>query len=155
MTGSGTVVVYGPGKGEEFRVAADRFLRKGDSAHRSEAFSVIEYEGAAGFPGPPPHVHRSFEEAWFILEGKVAFTADSQTISAERGTFLFVPRGVAHTFRVLGERRARWLGIFSPGRYVGLVEELGPLMPLNGPPNLAAVARLFAKYDTEMVTERA
>jgi len=155
LTASGKVVVYGPGEGEEFRVAADRFLRKGDSAHRSEAFSVIEYEGAAGFPGPPPHVHRSFEEAWFILEGKVAFTADGRTISAERGTFLFVPRGVPHTFRVLGERPARWLGIFSPGRYVGLVEELGPLMPVNGPPDSAAVARLFAKYDTEMVTERA
>ena len=154
MTTSGHVVVFGPGEGAEFRVAADRFFRKGDSAQRSEAFSVIEYEGAAGFPGPPPHVHRSFEEAWFILEGEVAFTADGRPIAAECGTFLYVPRGVAHTFRVVGERPARWLGIFSPGRCVGLVEELGPLMPAKGPPDMAAVARLFAKYDTEMVTER-
>ena len=154
MTARGKVVVYASGEGEEFRVGADRFLRKGDSAHRSEAFSVIEYEGAAGIPGPPPHVHRSFEEAWFILEGEVAFTAEGRTIAAERGTFLFVPRGVAHTFRVVRERPARWLGIFSPGRFVGLVEELGPLMPLNGPPDMAAVGRLFAKYDTEMVPER-
>jgi len=99
-------------------------------------------------------MHRTFEEAWFILEGEVAFTADGGTIAAKRGTFLYVPRGVPHTFHVVGERPARWLGIFSPGRYVGLIEELGPLMPANGLPDMAAVTRLFARYDSEIVAER-
>jgi len=154
VTTSGTVVVFGAGEGTEFRIAADRFLRKGDATQRSEAFSVVEYEGAAGLPGPPLHVHRTFEEAWFILEGQVAFAANTRTIAADRGSFLYVPRGVTHTFRVVGERSARWLGIISPARYVSLLEELGPLMPARGPPDMVAVARLFDKYDTEIVGER-
>jgi hypothetical protein len=112
---------------------------------------VIEYVGAAGIPGPPPHVHRSFEEAWFILEGTVNFRADGKAIVARPGSYLFVPRGVVHSFQVAGRRPARWVGIFSPGRYVGLIEELGRLIPGDRPPNPTALARVFAKYDSEMV----
>jgi quercetin dioxygenase-like cupin family protein len=154
MTTIGKVVALGPEQGTKFRIAEDRFRTMGRPAQRSEAFSVIEYEGAAGIPGPPPHIHHSFEEAWFILDGKVKFTADGRAIAAERGSYLFVPRGVVHSFQVVGKRPARWLGIFSPGRFVGLIEELGPLIPVRGPPNFAALARLFAKYDSGMVGGR-
>lgn len=147
--------MFGPGEGTEFRIAADRFLRKGDATQRSEAFAVIEYEGAPGLPGPPPHVHRSFEEAWFFLDGEVAFLADGKTITAKRGSFLYVPRRIPHTFGVIGERPARWLGIFSPGRYLGLVEELAAVMPANSQPDMAAIVRLFANYDTEIVSPKA
>jgi hypothetical protein len=50
-----------------------------------------------------------------------------------------------------GEGRARWVGIFSPGRYRQLVEELGPLLPADGAPHRAEAAELFARYDTQMV----
>ena len=43
-------------------------------------------------------------------------------------------------------------GIFSPGRYMRLLEELGELIPPDGPPDLAAVEALFARYDTEIVS---
>jgi hypothetical protein len=33
-----------------------------------------------------------------------------------------------------------------------LLEELGELIPLDGPPDLAAVEALFARYDTEIVS---
>jgi quercetin dioxygenase-like cupin family protein len=151
MTARGKVVVLGPGRGREFRIGADRIWTKGEPSERSESFSVIEYEGAAGVPGPPPHLHRTFEEAWYILEGQVTFREENQTVTATPGTYLLVPRGVPHSFQVDGPHPARWLGIFSPGRYVGLVEELAGLMPAHGPPDPAALRRLFSKYDTELV----
>jgi quercetin dioxygenase-like cupin family protein len=145
------VEAFGPGEGRESRIGEDRFVTKGSASQRSESFSIIEYEGAAGVPGPPPHLHRTFEEAWYILEGEVILTADGRAIHATPGTYLFVPRGIAHSFQVTGSQPARWLGIFSPGRFVGLVEELGALIPANGPPNMAELARLFAKYDSEIL----
>src|SRR4029077_1244575 len=116
MTGIGRVVAFGPGEGIEHRIGPDRFVTKGEASPRAESFAVIEYEGAPGISGPPPHVHRGCEEAWFILDGKVTFTTGGQTIAASKGTYLYVPRGVPHTFRVEGTRPARWVGIFSPGR---------------------------------------
>ena len=151
MTALGKVVVLGPDGGEEFRIGADRFRTKGDRSQRSAAFSVIVYEGAAGVGGPPPHVHRAFDEAWYVLEGEVTFTAAGETIEARRGSYLFVPRRVPHTFEVKGRRTARWVGIFSPGRYVGLVEELGALLPPGRAPDPAKLAKLFARYDSAIV----
>lgn len=144
-------MIVPPGGGTEFRIAADRFRRKGSSSERTAAFSVIEYEGAPGGMGPPLHVHRTFEEAWYILEGEVEFTAAGKVTRAVPGHYLLVPRGVAHTFRVAGPGPARWVGIFSPGRYVGMVEELGAVIPAHGPPDPQRMQRLFAKWGSAIV----
>jgi hypothetical protein len=48
---------------------------------------------------------------------------------------------------------ARWIGIFAPGRYEQLVEELGAILPHNAPPDETAVTALFAKWDTEIVVQ--
>ena len=81
------------------------------------------------------------------------FTSGKDEIRATPGTYLFVPRGVPHTFEVVGTVPARWVGIFSPGKFVRLVEELGPLVPVHAPPSPTRVAQLFAKYDTDLVVE--
>jgi quercetin dioxygenase-like cupin family protein len=150
VSGYGQAVVLGPGEGDDFQIGLDHVVVKGATSHPGEGFSVVEYHGATQ-PGPPPHVHRTFEEAWFILEGEVDFWLDRQTIHGRPGSFLLVPRGSAHTFQVTGGRPARWIGIFSPGRYMELIRELGKLIPADGPPAAAAVAELFARYDTEIV----
>jgi hypothetical protein len=46
---------------------------------------------------------------------------------------------------------ARWVGIFAPGRYQGLVAELGSILPPEGPPDPAKLAVVFSKWDTELV----
>lgn len=147
-------MVVPPGGGTEFRIAEDRFLRKGRPSERTSAFSVVEYEGAPGGMGPPLHIHRSFEEAWYLLEGEVEFTAAGHVTRARPGHYLLVPRGVAHTFRVASSEPARWIGIFSPGRYVGMIEELGALIPADGPPDPRRMRRLFAKWGSEIVASR-
>ena len=151
MTAVGRPVIVPPGEGAEYRIAADRFQRKGRATERTSAFSVIEYEGAPGGMGPPLHLHRSFEEAWYLLEGEVEFTAVGKVTRAIPGHYLLVPRGVPHTFRVASPGPARWVGIFSPGRYVGMVEELGAVIPAHGPPDPERMKRLFAKWGSEIV----
>ena len=140
-----------PGRGRLHRIGPDRFRTKGPVVGDGDGFAVIEYEGRPGIPGPPAHVHRAFEEAWFLLEGRVEFRAGSRRSVVGKGAYVLVPRGVSHTFRVLGTTPARWVGVFSPGRYVRLVEELGRILPRNGPPDPRRIAELFARYDTEMV----
>lgn len=151
MTGAGKVVSIAPGGGAAFRAGPDRFTVKGTARERSAAFSVVEYTGAPHVPGPPRHVHRTFDEGWYLLEGAVEFTTPTGPIRAAPGAYLFVPRGVAHTFRVVGDGPARWIGIFSPGRYVGLIEELGQVLPEAGPPNPKKLTALFHRYDTDFV----
>jgi hypothetical protein len=95
------------------------------------------------------HVHHTFEECWVILDGEVEFRLADQVTVGRPGSFLLVPRGIPHTFQVVSP--ARWIGIFSPGRYLAMIEELGALIPADGPPDAAAILDLFHRYDSEIV----
>ena len=46
------------------------------------------------------HVHRSDDEAWHVLEGSLRFRFADREVDAPAGTTVFVPAGVAHTYRV-------------------------------------------------------
>jgi hypothetical protein len=100
MTAIGQSVVLAAGEGRRVGVALDTLTFKGAGAE--DRFSVVEYEAAAGMPGPPVHVHHGNEEAFC---------------------------------------------------YEQLVEELGAILPHNAPPDEAAVAALFAQWDTEIVVQ--
>jgi mannose-6-phosphate isomerase-like protein (cupin superfamily) len=149
MTAVGRGVLLAEGEGRRVGVGSDLMTVKGDG--QEDRFSIVEYEAAAGAPGPPPHVHHSNEEGFYILEGSVDFMLDGKTARLTEGGFVLVPPEVRHTFVNAGSGLARWVGIFSPGHYRQLVEELGALMPASGPPDAAEVAALFARYDTEIV----
>jgi mannose-6-phosphate isomerase-like protein (cupin superfamily) len=142
---AGGVVIRARGEGRDFAVGPDRVVVKGATAHDGDGFSVIEYEGAAGAPGPPLHLHRAFEECWYILEGEVDFSLGEEVRRIGAGGFVLVPRDAPHTFRVAGDAPARWLGIFSPASGLGLV------LPADGPPDVEKVMALFARYQTEVV----
>lgn len=150
MSGIGRAITLAPGEGRAFTIGRDRVSMKGSTAGDDHGFSVVEYIGADQ-PGPPPHVHRTFEECWFILDGEVDFTVAGRVTRGRAGSFFLVPRGVTHTFQVVAPGPARWVGIFSPARYVRLIEELGALIPADGPPDAAQVAALFATYETDIV----
>ncbi len=151
MTAIGRGTVLKAGEGRRVGVALDTLTFKG--AGEEDRYSVVEYEAAAGMPGPPLHVHHGNEEAFYILDGEVDFTLEGETVRLGRGSFVLVPRGVAHTFANAGSGSARWVGVFAPGRYEQLVEELGAILPQDAPPDEAAVAALFARWDTEAVAE--
>jgi quercetin dioxygenase-like cupin family protein len=143
----------GPGDGRSFSVGADRALVKVEADATGDAFSLIEYEAAPGVPGPPPHVHRIVSETFYVLEGEVDFLAAGKKKKLVRGSVAFVLPGVPHTFANVGSTPARWVGIFSPGRYVDLVEGIGKLLPPDGPPEEQKIVALGAEYDTEIVPE--
>jgi uncharacterized cupin superfamily protein len=64
------------------------------------AYSLTEHLVTAA-SNPPMHVQTDEDEAFYILEGEIDFEVDGQLAHATPGTFAFVARGAAHTFRVL------------------------------------------------------
>jgi quercetin dioxygenase-like cupin family protein len=63
-----------------------------------------------------PHVHHAHTDAFYVLEGELAFQigAEAETITVSAGGFLAAPPGVAHSLRNASGRRARWLTIHAP-----------------------------------------
>jgi uncharacterized cupin superfamily protein len=117
-------VVLDPGGGRRFWTGLSNGAIKVESG--SADFSVFESSPPPGRPGPAPHVHRSYDEAWFIIEGTVEFLLDGRRERQGAGGFVFVPRGVAHSFANPGPAEARMLVIGSAPAQV-MVEEVGRL----------------------------
>jgi quercetin dioxygenase-like cupin family protein len=84
---------------------------KASMAETAGAYSLTEHVVTAA-SNPPMHVQADEDEAFYVLDGEVEFEVDGQVVHAAPGTFAFVARGSAHTFRVLTET-ARFLVICS------------------------------------------
>ncbi len=63
---------------------------------------------------PPPHMHHREHEGLFILEGELTAHVGRRNLHACAGDFVFLPRGIAHTFTV-ESAIVRMLVIATPG----------------------------------------
>jgi Cupin domain len=58
------------------------------------------------------HIHRSDDEAWHVLDGSLRFVFEGGEVDAPAGTTVFVPAGLAHTYRV--KEPSRYLIFLTP-----------------------------------------
>ena len=93
-----------------------------------------------------PHLHRGFEESFFILDGTFIFTLGEVTIEATPGMYILVPRGTPHTISA-AEGGGRFLTLMVPGGLEEMFFELGGMAPeaLRDP---AARAAISGRYDS-------
>jgi quercetin dioxygenase-like cupin family protein len=114
------------------------------------AYGLLEERLPVGF-APPLHVHRGEDEAFYVIEGELRFACGETVYRASAGAFVFLPRGVAHTFRVDGDAPARLLNLMSPGGFEHMFVEDGEpagayALPPPGPADPARLAALVTKY---------
>jgi mannose-6-phosphate isomerase-like protein (cupin superfamily) len=103
-----------PGGGERLTVRGSSLLFKAGAAATDGALSLHERWVPAGGRRPPAHRHPDRLEAFWVLEGVAEFELDGETTRAEAGTFVLVPKGVAHTFGATADRPARVLVLHTP-----------------------------------------
>lgn len=128
-------------------------VKAGADATRN-GFTLIEQVLPPGF-APPPHVHHAEEEAFYILEGQLTVICGDRTWQVGPGSFVLLPRGIAHTFRVEGSELARLLQITAPAGFERFVEEVGepaqaPALPSPAPPDLQKLLAAAAKHNIEI-----
>src|SRR5919201_965948 len=77
--------------------------------------TLPEGEGAAApGEGPPLHSHANEDEFMYVLEGQLRFRLDETDHAGPTGSFVFIPRGVPHTWQNAGDGHARVLFVFTP-----------------------------------------
>src|SRR5258705_8380246 len=102
------------------------------------SFVIHEWKGSG--PGYM-HVHYEDDEAWHVLEGSLTFKFINRTVEVPKGTTVFVPAGVAHTY--YANDSARYLIILTPCLNE-LIGELQP-SPLDQHPSI------MKKYKSEIL----
>ena len=138
-----------------------RFLVEGDASSGSAAV----FETAIGADGsmPAPHIHQSFEETVYGLEGVSTWTVDGTTVDVTPGQALCIRRRVVEHFDNRGDVDAKVLAIITPGvlgpssfREVAAVFADDPA----GPPDVGAdrrghaAPRIDARYPSSVIGAR-
>lgn len=119
-----------------------RVLAAGE--HTGRAFTLAEFTGDAG-SWTVPHRHHAMEESFFVLDGRFTFTLGDDTVHAEQGSYLLVPRGTRHTIEAADP--GRLLTLMVPGGLEDMFFELAQLPPgsITDPAVRSAIA---ARYDS-------
>jgi mannose-6-phosphate isomerase-like protein (cupin superfamily) len=145
-------VVLAAGDGKTLPVGPDRVRFVHQEAW--SPYALVEWIGSPAVPGPPLHTHRVTDEAFYVLDGTFGFQVGDDTVDGPPGAFVFVPRGLAHTYWNQGSTSARLLIVISPPGFARYFEELAEgLAAAGGSPEEAIEVRrrLSAKHDIEVV----
>ncbi|MFK8041105.1 cupin domain-containing protein [Congregibacter sp.] len=67
--------------------------------------------------GPPLHIHDDATETFYVLKGKTKFVVEGKDVIVEEGGVAFVPKGAAHTYRVLDPNGGQQLTILAPAGF--------------------------------------
>ena len=109
--------VLAAGEGEQLAFGPSSLIFKATGDDEGAHFSLSVSTAAPGFPGPPPHVHRSFVDSFYVLEGTLTLLVAGEQVSAGPGTFAMVPPGNEHTFSNSGDAPVRFLNLMAPGGF--------------------------------------
>ena len=107
-------VVMGPGEGQTVdNPAGGGLTYKVRGGETGGSLTVWETTAAPG-EGPPLHIHSSEDEFMYVLDGRLRFRLGEHEHTAPAGSFVFIPKGLPHTWQNAGHEQARILFGFTP-----------------------------------------
>ena len=98
---------------------------------------VVEHRCAAGMEtvvlemtlpvgaAPPLHVHGDLDDTWYILQGQMVVRCGDDELVVGAGHWVSMPRGVPHTFVVVGDSEARILMVHDNASFRDLIRAVG------------------------------
>jgi mannose-6-phosphate isomerase-like protein (cupin superfamily) len=137
------------GEGRTARVFASELEISAD-ASTGLSFGMFRSRFPEGAGMPFLHLHRSYEEAFHVLEGTVQFRLGDDEFHATVGSTILVPPGTPHCFRNAGPGPVDWLAVTTPALAVDAIEEVSTI-PRG---DFDLLAELFERYDSELLERR-
>lgn len=130
-------------EGNTINVIGDMQTFKLTGKDTNGQFTLIEEENVPG-TGIPPHVHSNEDEVFKVLEGEMELTVGDKTTVLKAGDLAFGPRGVPHSWKIIGDKKAKVILSVFPSGIEDMFQELGALPP--GPPDFPKVVEICGRY---------
>lgn len=135
-------------QGRTYNVVGDNMTFKLTGKETGGQFAFIE-----GYNDPgtaiPPHVHENEDEIFRVLEGELEVDVAGEVTTLTAGDMAFCPRGVPHSWKVTGDKKAKVdLSIFPAG-IEDMFVELSKLPP--GPPDMTIVSEICGNYGVKFL----
>ena len=88
-------------------------------------YDLMMAETPPNVPGPPPHLHHSYKEAFLIIEGEMEFMLNGEIKVYKAGELIDIPPETLHTFSNKSNQPCKWINIHSPKGFRDFFESLG------------------------------
>lgn len=112
----------------------------------SDSFVIADWTDPGTHPGRPIaglHLHRSDDEAWFVLEGRLGFQVGDGQCEVLAGDSLLVSRGTPHSY---------WNPVAEPARYLlVMTPRIHQLIAALHAGNREDFAQIFQEHDSELL----
>jgi mannose-6-phosphate isomerase-like protein (cupin superfamily) len=112
----------------------------------SDSFVIADWTDPGTHPGRPiaaPHLHRSDDEAWIVLEGRLGFRVGSEDVEVGAGESLLVSRGTPHSY---------WNPLPAPAHYLlVMAPQIHRLIEALHAGDRSDFARIFEEHDSELL----
>jgi len=116
----------GPGEGDAYWFFGGRTVIRSPEGARPV---IIEMELGPGGHAPL-HVHHEIDDSFYLLSGRIAVRCGEDTLVAEPGDYVSQPKGVPHTFFVLGDQPAVILQTHDGDSFLNFIKQGG--IPATG-----------------------
>jgi mannose-6-phosphate isomerase-like protein (cupin superfamily) len=117
-----------------------RIIVPGEATHG--AYAIWMHVSQPG-SSPPRHIHRNEDEIIHVLEGELRIWCDGTAFMIGRGDTVTLPRGLAHSFRVIGSNPAHMMMTVVPGGFERFYAAVSRLRLPNDIPDLLDISEVF------------
>ncbi len=135
-------------EGNKLNVLGDNQNIKLTGEDTNGQYTLIEQNNEPG-TRIPPHVHENEDEVFQVLEGQVEMSIGDKMTTLNAGDIIFCPKGVPHSWKIVGEEKARAMLSIFPSGLEGMFKELAKLPA--GPPDMEKVTKICGKYNLKFV----
>ncbi|MEQ9440403.1 MAG: quercetin 2,3-dioxygenase [Cyclobacteriaceae bacterium] len=136
-------------EGNLLNVLGDQQTVKLTGKDTNGQFTLIEEENAPGTM-IPPHIHENEDEVFKVLEGQLELTVGDQKTVLNAGDLAFGPRGIPHSWKVVGDKNAKVILSVFPAGIETMFEALAQLPA--GPPDFEKVAEICARHNIRFLS---
>jgi len=103
--------------------------------------------------GPSPHYHLNEDEAFHVLEGRVALLLNGEWREIGPGRAAFMPRRVVHTFKNVGDRPSRMLLTTIPSGFEKFFTHCAAEFAKAGGPEMSPIMQIGSEHAIHFLRE--
>lgn len=140
------------GEGPAFPYAGQLMRIMAGHDGQPSGFAAMELTVPGKFAGPVPHAHDEFDEAIYVLGGRLLVVGDGEPHEAAPGSMFVAPRGHRHGFSNPSAEPARVLGLWAPaGPALAFMRDIGAALTPDTPPDPNLMREIYTRHASRLL----
>jgi mannose-6-phosphate isomerase-like protein (cupin superfamily) len=140
------------GEGASFPYAGQPMHILAGQDGQPAGFAAMELSVPARFAGPIPHAHDEFDEAIYVLSGRLMVAGEREPEEAGPGSMFVAPRGQRHGFSNPFGEAALVLGLWGPPEpALAFMRDVGAALRPDGPPDPDLMRDIYERHASRLL----